>query len=95
MGVGAAALGPGTPWDFGRFYYDGKEVARTSEGGVCQVPLSIKVTTEIGDWAGDIKKAKLPDEFVVDWDKVYDRVDASSGEKKGDPAPAPAGKKEW
>jgi beta-glucanase (GH16 family) len=74
------------------FYYDGKEVARTSEGGVCQVPLYLKVTTEIGEWAGDIKKAKLPDEFVVDWVKVHDRVDAPAGEKKKAPAAAPEGK---
>jgi len=56
------------------FYYDGKEIARTSAGGVCQVPLYIKVTTEIGKWAGDITRAKLPDEFVVDWVRIYDSV---------------------
>ncbi len=56
------------------FYYDGKEVARTSQGGVCQVPLYIKVTTEIGDWAGDIKRAERPDDFIVDWARVWDRV---------------------
>ncbi len=56
------------------FYYDGKEVARTSAGGVCQVTLYIKVTTEIGKWAGDITKANLPDEFVVDWVRVYETV---------------------
>lgn len=55
------------------FYYDGKEVERTSAGGVCQVPLYVKVTTEIGKWAGDITKAKLPDEFVVDWVRVYEQ----------------------
>ena len=49
------------------FYVDGKETWRTEAGGVCQVPLYIKLSDEIGDWAGDIKKVKLPDEFLVDY----------------------------
>jgi hypothetical protein len=53
---------------------DGKEVWRTKEGGVCQVPLYLKLSTEIGEWAGDIRKAKLPDDFVVDYVRVYDLV---------------------
>lgn len=63
------------------FYHDGKELKRTAAGGVCQVPLYIKVTTEIGTWAGDIKKAKLPDDFVVDYVRVYDAVEQKAGEK--------------
>ena len=58
------------------FYVDGKETWRTDAGGVCQVPLYIKLSDEIGDWAGDIAKAKLPDEFLVDYVRVYDLVDA-------------------
>ncbi len=57
------------------FYFDGKETWRTKAGGVCQAPLYIKLSDEIGDWAGDIKKAKLPDRFVVDYVRVYDLVD--------------------
>lgn len=57
------------------FYVDGEEVWRTDAGGVCQVPLYIKLTVEIGDWAGDIRKAELPDQFVVDHVRVYDVVD--------------------
>ena len=57
------------------FYVDGKETWRTKDGGVCQVPLYIKLSVEIGDWAGDITKAKLPDFFVVDYVRVYDAVD--------------------
>jgi len=63
------------------FYYDGKEVARTDAGGVCEVPLYLKVTTEIGEWAGDISKAKLPDAFVVDYVRVYQRV-KKAGERE-------------
>jgi beta-glucanase (GH16 family) len=57
------------------FYVDGKETWRTRAGGVCQVPVYLKLSTEIGDWAGDIKKAKLPDAFAVDYVRVFDLVD--------------------
>ena len=58
------------------FYIDGEETWRTSAGGVCQVPLYIKLSDEIGDWAGDIAEAELPDAFLVDYVRVYDLVDA-------------------
>jgi beta-glucanase (GH16 family) len=57
------------------FYVDGKETWRTKDGGVCQVPLYLKISDEIGDWAGDIRKAALPDPFLVDYVRVYDLVD--------------------
>jgi beta-glucanase (GH16 family) len=57
------------------FYVDGKETWRTKAGGVCQVPLFVKLSNEIGPWAGDIKKAKLPDGFLVDYVRVYDLVE--------------------
>jgi beta-glucanase (GH16 family) len=56
------------------FYVDGKEVWRSSAGGVSQVPEFLKLTNEIGVWAGDIKQAKLPDYFEVDYVRVYDAV---------------------
>ena len=58
------------------FYIDGKETWRTRAGGVCQVPLYIKLSDEIGKWAGEIAKAKLPDAFLVDYVRVYDLVEA-------------------
>ena len=58
------------------FYVDGKETWRSKAGGVCQVPLYIMLSDEIGKWAGDITKAKLPDRFLVDYVRVYDLVDA-------------------
>ncbi len=57
------------------FYVDGKETWRSDAGGVCQVPLYIKLSDEIGDWGGDIAKAKLPDQFLVDYVRVYDLVE--------------------
>ena len=43
--------------------------------GVSQVREYIKLSDEIGPWAGDIKKAKLPDAFLVDYVRVYDLVE--------------------
>ncbi len=54
------------------FYVDGKEVWRTQAGEVSQVPEFIRLTEEIGDWAGDIRKAALPDYFEVDYVRVYE-----------------------
>ena len=56
------------------FYVDGKETWRTTAGGVCQVPLYIKLSDEVGKWGGDIRKARLPDRFLVDYVRVYDQV---------------------
>ena len=56
------------------FYVDGKETWRTTAGGVCQAPLYVKLSDEVGKWGGDIRKAKLPDRFLVDYVRVYDLV---------------------
>jgi beta-glucanase (GH16 family) len=57
------------------FYVDGKETWRTTAGGVCRAPLYIKLSDEVGDWGGEIAKAKLPDRFLVDYVRVYDLAD--------------------
>jgi beta-glucanase (GH16 family) len=57
------------------FYVDGQEMWRTSAGGVCQAPLYIKLSDEIGTWAGKIADAQLPDAFLVDYVRVYDVVE--------------------
>jgi len=54
------------------FYVDGQETWRTSAGGVSQVPEFIELTEEIGEWGGDIRKARLPDYFEVDYVRVYE-----------------------
>ena len=58
------------------FYVDGQETWRSTAGGVCQVPLYIKLSDEIGKWGGDISQAQLPDQFLVDYVRVYDLVDS-------------------
>ena len=57
------------------FYVDGKETWRSSAGGVAQVPIYLKVSSEIGDWGGDITKAELPDEFRVDYVRAWQLYD--------------------
>jgi len=57
------------------FYVDGKETWRTKGGGPSQVPEYMLLSDEVGKWAGDIAKARLPDEFLVDYVRVYDLVD--------------------
>jgi beta-glucanase (GH16 family) len=54
------------------FYVDGKETWRTDAGGVCQVPQPLILSDEIDAWGGDISKAVLPDESLVDYVRVYD-----------------------
>jgi len=54
------------------FYYDGKEVWRTNEGMISRVPQYIILSNEVGSWAGDIKEAKLPDQCLIDYVRVYD-----------------------
>ena len=52
------------------FYVDGREVARTTDG-VSKRTEYLEVTDEIGPWAGDIKRAVLPDYFYVDYVRVF------------------------
>ena len=56
------------------FYIDGRETWRTRGGGPSQVPEYMLLSDEIGKWGGDIRKAKLPDEFLVDYVRVYDLI---------------------
>lgn len=56
------------------FYVNGQETWRSNAGGVSQVPQYAKLTEEIGEWGGDITQAKLPDQFVVDYVRLYDVV---------------------
>jgi beta-glucanase (GH16 family) len=56
------------------FYVDGKETWRTQKG-ICQMPEYILLSDEIGKWGGDIKQAKLPDQSLVDYVRVYDLVE--------------------
>jgi len=52
------------------FYVDGKETWRTDQA-VSHAPEFIILSLEVGDWAGNIAKATLPDSLVVDYVRVY------------------------
>ena len=54
------------------FFYDGKEVWRTNEGMISQATQYAILSNEVGTWAGDITKAKLPDRCLIDYVRVYD-----------------------
>lgn len=56
------------------FYIDGKETWRTKAGEVCQVPVYIKISDEVGEWAGKISQADLPDFWLVDYVRVFDLI---------------------
>jgi beta-glucanase (GH16 family) len=58
------------------YFVDGKETWRTKAGGVSQVPEYMLLSKEVGQWGGEISKANLPDEFLVDYVRVYDLVEA-------------------
>lgn len=62
------------------FYVDGNETWRTKGGGPSQADSYAKLTEEIGPWAGNIAEAALPDEFVVDYVRVYDLAQAENKE---------------
>lgn len=53
------------------FYVDGEETWRTTDGGVCKVPLYLKITAETGSWTGMPKKWNMPDSFIIDYVRVY------------------------
>ena len=58
------------------FYIDGNLVATIDEShpeypGACQDPCYLKITTEVGTWAGYMLKANLPDHIKVDYVRVY------------------------
>jgi beta-glucanase (GH16 family) len=57
------------------FYVDSRETWRINPGAICQVPEYIKLSDETNTWCKDITKAKLPDEFLVDYVRVYDVTD--------------------
>lgn len=52
------------------FYIDGEETWRTQKA-ISKRSLYIILSMEVGKWAGDISKAKLPDSLYVDYVRVY------------------------
>lgn len=54
------------------FSVDGRETWRTSEA-VSRRPEYLILSLEVGTWAGDIATAALPDSFLVDYVRAYEK----------------------
>lgn len=54
------------------YYIDGKPTFTVKEG-ISKKDQYIIVSLEVGDWAGSINKANLPDYLIVDYIKVYQK----------------------
>jgi beta-glucanase (GH16 family) len=52
------------------FFVDGKKTHETKDA-VSATDQYILISGEVGPWGGDITKAKLPDEVVFDYVRVY------------------------
>jgi beta-glucanase (GH16 family) len=52
------------------YFIDGEEKFRVKKG-ISHRDQYIILSLEVGDWAGDIRKANLPDFFIVDYVRVY------------------------
>ena len=50
---------------------DFEEVTFTVNEGISKKDQYIIISLEVGDWAGKIQKANLPDYLIVDYVKVY------------------------
>jgi beta-glucanase (GH16 family) len=65
------------------FFVDGEETWRTSAGGVSKVPAWIVISGEISTeswaisnyWANQIDASKFPDYYLIDYVKVYNKID--------------------
>lgn len=54
------------------FYVDGRRAWETKDAPA-QADEAILLSVEIGKWAGDISQARLPQQVMFDWVRVYER----------------------
>lgn len=76
------------------FYIDGKETFRSSKA-VPMRPEYIVLGLEVGEWGGDITKAKLPDTFEVDYVRVFQRPVGAAKITFDDRPPSPDALKDY
>ena len=60
------------------FFVDGVESFRVREkdgGAISHRAEYLILSLEVGDWAGDIADAELPDGMVIDWVRVWQRAE--------------------
>ncbi len=54
-----------------KWYIDGELMWESSAGGVCNQPGYMKLTLEVGSWAGEISLSDLPSTVEVDYVRAY------------------------
>ena len=58
------------------FYGNGREVAQWESPRVCSVPMDMMFTLPMGGWDNNpLDDSKLPDDFVIDYVRVWQRKD--------------------
>lgn len=62
----------------GYTYYVNGEPTWSIQEGVSQRSQYLILSIEVGEWAGKIKRADLPENFVVDYVRVYQKADAQN-----------------
>ena len=71
----------GMLWEPGKltFYCNGAPVATWSNPRVSNVPGHIMFTLPCGGWGGnDLDNSGLPDDFVIDWVRAWQREDLAA-----------------
>ncbi len=53
------------------FYVDGELMWDSDDGGISAVKAYIKLTVEVGSWAGEIDKSSLPSGIEIDYVRAY------------------------
>lgn len=74
------------------FYTDGAETGRWKKAPISNRPEYLLLSCEVGKWAGDIAKAKLPDAFTVDHVRVWQTPAQIAADAKRADAFRPAAK---
>ena len=72
-------------WEPGKvtWYCNGQPVGSWEDERVANVGASLKYTVQMGGWAGnEVDDAALPDDFVVDWVRVWQRRELLEPGKK-------------
>lgn len=60
-----------------KWYIDGELMWESSAGGVCNQPGYMKLTLEVGSWAGEIDLSTLPATVEVDYVRAYQFAEMS------------------
>ena len=75
------------------FYCNGREVARWEDPRMASVPAGMMFTLPTGGWDNNpLEDARLPDDFVIDYVRVWQRKDLASAADGPQPPAKPDAK---